>query len=71
MDVFGGLSPVSVGVAAVKDSDIPFVFKDEHGNVVFNNDFIYDAKTDTWQWRMDNVDKGAIKPFGRVKMVRK
>ena len=62
MDVFGGLSPVSVGVAAVKDSDIPFVF---------NNDFIYDAKTDTWQWRMDNVDKGAIKPFGRVKMVRK
>jgi hypothetical protein len=71
LDVYGGLSPVSIGVAAVKDSDIPFVFKDEHGDVVFNNDFIYDGKTDTWQWIMDNVDKGAIKPFGRVKLVRK
>ena len=51
--------------------DIPFIFKDEHGEVEFNNDFIYDAKTDTWQWIMDNVDKGVIKPFGRVKLVRK
>jgi hypothetical protein len=71
LDVYGGFSPVSVGVAAVKDSDIPFVFKDEHGEVVFNNDFIYDAKSDAWQWQMDNVDKGSIKPFGRVKLVRK
>jgi hypothetical protein len=71
LDVYGGFTPVSVGVAEVKDSDIPFVFKDEPGDVVFSNDFIYDAKTDTWQWIMDNVHKGATKPFGRVKLVRK
>lgn len=71
LDVYGGFSPVSVGVAAVKDSDIPFVFKNETGEVVFNNDFVYDAKTDSWQWIMDNVDKGVIKPFGRPKLVRK
>lgn len=70
LDVYGGLLPESVGLANLKDDELPFIFKDDKGAVSFSNDFIYDPKTDTWEWRMDNVDKGVAKPFGRVKLRR-
>ena len=57
-------------MAAIKENEIPFVFKDEKGNTTFTNDFVYDAKADTWDWRMDNVDNGVAKPFARVTLTR-
>jgi hypothetical protein len=70
LDVYGGMSTESIGLADPKENELPFIFKDDKGAVSFSNDFVYDAKADTWEWRMDNVDNGAAKPFGRVKLKR-
>lgn len=70
LDVFGGLTSASIGDASAKDNELPFVFKDDKGAVAFLNDFVYDAKANTWEWRMDNVANGVAKPFGRVKLTR-
>jgi len=70
LDVYGGISPESVGIADPKENELPFIFKDDKGVVSFSNDFVYDSKADTWEWRMDNVVNGAAKPFGRVKLNR-
>lgn len=68
LDVYGGLNATSLGVASAKDDELLFVFKDEKGEVSFKNDFVYDAKAGTWEWRMDNIVNGVAKPFGRVKL---
>ena len=70
LDVFGGLATESIGVASPKENALLFVFKDEKGDVTFKNEFVYYAKAGTWEWRMDNVDNGTAKPFGRVKLKR-
>jgi hypothetical protein len=70
LDVYGGITPSSVGLADPKENELPFIFKDDTGAVSFSNDFVYDSKADTWEWRMDNVVNGAAKPFGRVKLNR-
>jgi len=49
---------------------LPFLWKDEKGSVGFSNDFVYDPKSDSWQWTMDNVVNGTKKPFGRVTLTR-
>lgn len=68
LDDYGGLTSASMGVASAKENELPFVFKDEKGEVTFKNDFVYDTKASTWEWRMDNVSKGVAIPFGRVKL---
>jgi len=70
LDVYGGSSIASIGVAEPTENKIPFVFKDETGAETFHNDFVYDPAANTWEWRMDNIDKGVAKPFGRVKLTR-
>lgn len=71
LDVFGGLAPESIGVAAIKENELPFLFRDDKGELSFSNVFVYDPASDTWEWRMDNVVKGEYKPFGRVKLTRR
>jgi hypothetical protein len=68
--VYGGLNSVSIGVASRQENELPFVFKDEKGEVSFKNDFVYDTKANAWEWRMDNVANGVAKTFGRVKLTR-
>lgn len=63
LDVYGGLATESIGVASQNENELPFVFKDGKGAVTFNNDFVYDAKANTWEWRMDNVANGLAKPI--------
>jgi hypothetical protein len=70
LDVYGGLTPASLAVATPKENDLRFVFKDEGGNVWFTNELIYDPKSDSWEWRLDNVEKDVAKEFGRVKIER-
>ena len=70
LDVYGGLSSESIGVASPKENELLFVFKDGKGAVTFKNNFVYDAKAGTWEWRMDNVANGVAKSFGRVKLTR-
>ncbi len=71
LDVYGGLTTESIGVATSKENEIPFIFKNARGDVSFSNVFAYDPKADTWEWRMDNVENGVHKPFGRVKLKRR
>jgi hypothetical protein len=68
LDVYGGLASESLGVAHATENELPFVFKDAKGDVSFKNDFVYDAKAGTWEWRMDNVSNGVDEPFARVKL---
>jgi len=70
LDVYGGTSIESIGVAEPKENILPFIFKDEKGAVSFHNDFVYDPTADAWEWRMDNVKNGVSTPFGRVKLTR-
>jgi hypothetical protein len=67
----GMFAPDGVGRAAPSAGSIPFIFKDAGGSVSFTNTFAYDAKTDSWNWIMDNVVKGEPKPFGRVTLKRR
>ena len=70
LDVYGGLTSESIGLASPKENELLFVFKDDKGTVTFNNDFVYDGKANTWEWRMDNVENGVSKSFGRVKLTQ-
>jgi hypothetical protein len=70
LDVYGGLTSESIGVASPKENELRFVFKDDKGAITFNNDFVYDGKASTWEWRMDNVAHGVSKSFGRVKLTQ-
>lgn len=66
LDVYGGLTTESIGVATLKENEISFVFKDEHGETSFTNTFAYDPKTNTWENRLDNIVNGETKPFARL-----
>ncbi|MFL6302070.1 MAG: hypothetical protein ACJ72H_00895 [Candidatus Sulfotelmatobacter sp.] len=45
LDVYGGLTQESIGVARSNENELAFVFTDEHGETSFTNTFIYDRKT--------------------------
>ncbi len=70
MDVYGGATAESIGYAAPEDNVLAFVFADEHGETSFTNTFIYDPKTNSWEDRLDNVVKGAAKPFARFTLTK-
>lgn len=70
LDVYGGLTTESVGVATAKENELTFVFKDEHGEITFTNTFIYNPKTNTWENRLDNIVKGEAKPFARFQLTK-
>jgi hypothetical protein len=70
MDVYGGLTTESIGLAVPRENELAFVFTDEHGETSFTNTFIYDPKTNTWENRLDNVVKGEAKPFARFKLTK-
>ena len=71
IDVWGGASAETIGRATRRGSVFPFVFRDAGGAEAFHTTFLYDEKADAWEWRLDNVEKGAEKPFARVRLTRK
>jgi hypothetical protein len=66
----GGLSAQAIGRAKRGGDEIPFVFTQKDGGF-FQTTFAYDRKADTWEWRMDEEQKGVMTPFARVKLTRK
>lgn len=70
LDVYGGATPESIGLATPKENELDFVFTNEHGETSFTNTYIYDPKTDTWENRLDNIVKGEAKPFARFKLTK-
>lgn len=71
LDVYGSFSAASIGVGPPSENELAFVFKNEKGEPDFSNDFVYDAKTDTWSDALDNIVNGTKKEFGRVKLTRR
>jgi hypothetical protein len=71
LDVYGGLNVGSIGVAQPRENQLPFVFKNVKGETDFINEWTYDPKTDTWAWRLANVENGTEKPFAQFKLTRK
>ena len=70
LDVYGGASMQSIGTATPKENELAFVFRDESGETDFTNTFTYDPKTNTWDDKLDNVEKGVAKPFARFKLTK-
>jgi len=70
LDVYGGISPASIGVAEPKENELLFVFKDESGAVDLRNDFIFHPDSQTWESKIDDIDKGVVKPFVRLTLRR-
>jgi hypothetical protein len=71
MDVYGGATAESIGLATPKEDELPFVFTNEHGETSFTNTFSYNPKDDSWDDRLDNVVKGEAKPFARFKLTKR
>ena len=68
IDIYGGLSPFSLGYAKRNQNEIPFLFKDK--DTSFHTTFTYSPKDDSWFWRMDSEQKGTLSPFGRLTLTR-
>ena len=50
--------------------ELRLLFRYPAGNV-FHTTFAYDRKADTWEWKMDDEEKGRRVPFARVTLRRK
>jgi len=58
-----------VGHAERDGDEIHFLFKEKDS--VFHARFILHPEDGNREWRMDSEEKGAMKPFARVKLTRK
>lgn len=63
----GPFEPIGHAVAA--GDSIPFVFGDSDADRIHNT-FLYDPRSDSWRWRIDNETAGARTPFARVTLRR-
>jgi hypothetical protein len=70
LDVTGGLSTLSIGLASPDQNELPFVFRNEKGEVDLTNSFVHNPKDDSWEWRIDNVENGTPKEFARLRLTR-
>ena len=68
LDILGGLTIESIGVASPKQTELPFIFKNEKGEVTLTNVFVYNGKDHSWAWRIDNIKKGVPEEFARVRL---
>ena len=69
LDTFGGMYDTAIGRAKRDGNEIHFVFNDKDS--IFHTRFVYHPETGNWEWLMDSEEKGAVKPFARVKLTRK
>jgi hypothetical protein len=62
--------PGAVGHGFVAGDSLPFLF--HYGATdTFHNTFVYDRRSDTWQWHMDNDSAGVRQPFARLTLRRR
>lgn len=65
-----GLVGWALGHAPADVSQLAFLFLDKSGEPSLHNTFAYDDVASTWTWTIDNVDKGQIQSFARLKLTR-
>ena len=71
LDVYGGITPQSIGRTNPDGNKIPFIFRDSSNADNFHTTFIYNKDNNTWHWLMDNVDKGKLLPFADMMLTKK
>jgi hypothetical protein len=64
-----GISNQIIGHAKRSRDKIALLFKFSD-SVLFHTTLLYDRGPDTWQWSMDDEEKGKLQPFLRMKMTR-
>ncbi len=70
LDILGGLTIESIGVASGTERELTFMFKNERGEVTLSNVFVYSSKDRSWEWRIDNIENGVHKEFARVRLTQ-
>ena len=65
----GGLSAQGIAHASQAGDSIPFLFTLSPSDQI-RTTFRYDSAADSWQWLIDNVDRGNIRQFANVKLSR-
>jgi hypothetical protein len=65
----GGLSAQAIGYASRNGDCIEFVFRISDNNT-FHTTFLYDKKSNSWQWHMDSKENNTVQPFARVKLTK-
>ena len=68
LDIYGGITPFSLGYGKRTQDEIPFLFKDKDNT--FHTIFTYHPKDDSWFWRLDNEQNGTLSPYGRLTLTR-
>ncbi len=68
LDILGGLSTLSIGVAVPGENELPFVFRNEKGEVDLTNTFTYSPRDHAWEWKIDNVENGLPREFARLRL---
>lgn len=66
---YNAFLPAGVGRARAVADSIPFLFTDSTTSR-FHNTFVYDRRSDSWAWHMDNDQNGVRRPFARVTLTR-
>jgi hypothetical protein len=69
LDNTGSNSPESFANAKRRDDEISFASKDKGELSVLT--MAYNAQSDSWDWRLDSVEHGALEPFARVKLTKR
>lgn len=61
--------PAGTGRGFVAGDSLPFLW---HYDAVrsFHNTFVYDRRSDAWQWHMDNDSAGVRRSFARLNLTR-
>ena len=62
--------PAGTGRGFVAGDSIPFLFR-YTATTSFHTTFVYDRRSDSWQWHMDNDSAGVRRPFARVTLTRR
>lgn len=66
---YGMFNMDGVGRAKPDGDRIPFDFGDANDGI--HTVFAYDRKANEWTWNIDNLEKGKVVPFARLKLTRK
>lgn len=67
----GGLVGWALGHADAEAGKLAFLFSDKNGDPSLHNTFTYNRLTNSWRWKIDNVEKGQLQPFADVKLTRR
>jgi hypothetical protein len=62
-----------VGILAHAKPDtqkLAFLFPDKNGEPSIQTTFAYDRVAKIWHWTIDNIDKGQLLPFAKLKLTR-